>query len=130
MEKVHERHDSTLGRRDFVTLGLSLAAAATWRAEPIGAQARAAGPAAVGRRRLGALDVSSLGLGCMSMAGVYNAPPDRQAMVALIRGAYDRGVTLFDTAEVYGPFISEEIVGEALARSRARCRSPPSSASR
>jgi aryl-alcohol dehydrogenase-like predicted oxidoreductase len=50
----------------------------------------------------------------MSMAGVYNLPPDRQQMVALIRAAYDRGVTFFDTAEVYGPFVSEEIVGEAL----------------
>jgi aryl-alcohol dehydrogenase-like predicted oxidoreductase len=61
------------------------------------------------------LTVSSLGLGCMSMIGVYNPPRPRQEMVALIRGAFERGVTFFDTAENYGPFASEEIVGEALA---------------
>jgi aryl-alcohol dehydrogenase-like predicted oxidoreductase len=68
------------------------------------------------RRRLGSLEVSTLGLGCMSMApGFYNPAPPRQEMVAHIREAVERGVTFFDTAEVYGPFISEEIVGEALA---------------
>ncbi len=68
------------------------------------------------RRKLGSLEVSALGLGCMSMApGFYNPAPHRQEMVAHIRGAVERGVTFFDTAEVYGPFISEEIVGEALA---------------
>jgi aryl-alcohol dehydrogenase-like predicted oxidoreductase len=68
-----------------------------------------------GRRKLGSLEVSSLGLGCMSMvAGFYNPAPAKQDMVALIRAAVERGVTLFDTAEVYGPFTSEEIVGEAL----------------
>lgn len=69
-----------------------------------------------GRRRLGSLEVSSLGLGCMSMvAGFYNPAPPRQDMIAQIRNAVQRGVTFFDTAEVYGPFTSEEIVGEALA---------------
>ncbi len=68
-----------------------------------------------GTRRLGNLEVSALGLGCMSMAGVYNAPQPREAMVSLIRSAVERGVTFFDTAEVYGPFLSEEYVGEALA---------------
>src|SRR5215216_1358076 len=68
------------------------------------------------RRKLGPLEVSALGLGCMSMvAGFYNPAPPRQEMVALIRAAVERGVTFFDTAEVYGPFASEEIVGEALA---------------
>jgi aryl-alcohol dehydrogenase-like predicted oxidoreductase len=57
----------------------------------------------------------------MSMvAGTYNPAPDRREMVALIRAAVDRGVTFFDTAEVYGPFASEEIVGEALAPVRGR----------
>lgn len=66
------------------------------------------------KRKLGTLEVSSLGLGCMSMAGVYNAPQPKAEMVALIRSAVEQGVTLFDTAEVYGPHYSEEIVGEAL----------------
>ncbi|NEP18890.1 MAG: aldo/keto reductase [Leptolyngbya sp. SIO4C1] len=68
------------------------------------------------RRRLGSLEVSPLGLGCMSMvAGFYNPAPPKQEMIALIRQAVEQGVTFFDTAEVYGPFTSEEIVGEALA---------------
>lgn len=67
------------------------------------------------KRKLGSLEVSSLGLGCMSMAGVYNAVQPKKEMVAIIRSAFDRGVTFFDTAEVYGPYISEEYVGEAVA---------------
>ena len=61
------------------------------------------------------LQVSALGLGCMGMTGVYGAPADRQAMVGLIHAAVDRGVTLFDTAEAYGPFANETLVGAALA---------------
>ena len=60
-------------------------------------------------------EVSAIGLGCMSMTGGYSDKPDRQEMISLIRTAVDRGVTFFDTAEVYGPFINEELVGEALA---------------
>ncbi len=61
------------------------------------------------------LEVSALGLGCMSMSGGYSLSPDRQEMIALIRSAVERGVTFFDTAQVYGPFTNEELVGEALA---------------
>jgi aryl-alcohol dehydrogenase-like predicted oxidoreductase len=61
------------------------------------------------------LNVSALGLGCMGMSHGYGHPPDRREMIALARAAVDRGVTLFDTAEAYGPFTNEEIVGEALA---------------
>src|SRR3954452_13803827 len=61
------------------------------------------------------LEVSALGLGCMSMTGGYSRSPDRQEMIALIRSAVERGVTLFDTAQVYGRFTNEELVGEALA---------------
>jgi aryl-alcohol dehydrogenase-like predicted oxidoreductase len=61
------------------------------------------------------LVVSELGLGCMGMTSAYGMPGDHSEMVALIRNAVDRGVTLFDTAEVYGPFINEELLGEALA---------------
>ena len=68
------------------------------------------------RRALGTsgLAVSALGLGCMGMSQSYGPPGDRAAMIALIRSAVDRGVTFFDTAEVYGPFVNEELVGEAL----------------
>lgn len=61
------------------------------------------------------LEVSALGLGCMSMSAAYGPPADRPEMIKLIRAAYERGVTLFDTAESYGPFANEELVGEALA---------------
>jgi aryl-alcohol dehydrogenase-like predicted oxidoreductase len=69
------------------------------------------------KRTLGTagLDVSAIGLGCMSMTGGYSDRPDRQAMIAVIRKAVQLGVTFFDTAEVYGPFANEELVGEALA---------------
>lgn len=68
-------------------------------------------------RKLGksGLEVSALGLGCMGLTSAYGTAPDRAAGIALIRGAVERGVTLFDTAEFYGPFINEELVGEALA---------------
>lgn len=67
------------------------------------------------KRRLGELEVSALGLGCMGMSANYGPPPDRQEMIALIRAAVDRGVTFFDTAESYGPYTNEVLVGEALA---------------
>jgi aryl-alcohol dehydrogenase-like predicted oxidoreductase len=69
------------------------------------------------KRKLGSstLEVSALGLGCMGMSGVYGPPGDKQAMQSLIRAAVERGVTFFDTAEAYGPFVNEELVGEALA---------------
>src|SRR5437016_2172778 len=68
-------------------------------------------------RNLGAsnLEVSALGLGCMGMSQSYGVPPDKQAMISLIRTAVERGVTFFDTAEIYGPHTNEELVGEALA---------------
>jgi len=73
-------------------------------------------------RRLGSsgLEVSALGLGCMGMSFSYGPPKDRQEMIRLLRTAVERGVTFFDTAEVYGPFINEELVGEALAPLRDR----------
>lgn len=67
------------------------------------------------KRMLGALEVSPIGLGCMSMkSGSYNPPRDTKEMIPVIRGAFDLGVNFFDTAEVYGPFTDEELVGEAL----------------
>src|SRR6267378_3250649 len=67
------------------------------------------------KRTLGTLEVSALGLGCMGMSSSYGRPADTQEMIALIRTAVERGVTFFDTAQVYGPFTNEELVGEALA---------------
>ncbi len=68
------------------------------------------------KRKLGnTLEVSALGLGCMGMTFAYGAPPDKQKMISLLHAAVDRGVTFFDTAEVYGPFTNEDLVGEALA---------------
>jgi len=68
------------------------------------------------KRKLGNnLEVSALGLGCMGMSYGYGPIPDKQEMISLIRTAVERGVTLFDTAEVYGPYVNEELVGEALA---------------
>ena len=69
------------------------------------------------KRKLGNsdLEVSAIGLGCMGMSFSYGPPADKQEMISLIRSAVERGVTFFDTAEVYGPFTNEELVGEALA---------------
>jgi len=69
------------------------------------------------KRKLGKskLEVSALGLGCMGMSFSYGPPKDKQEMISLIRTAVERGITFFDTAEVYGPFTNEELVGEALA---------------
>jgi aryl-alcohol dehydrogenase-like predicted oxidoreductase len=73
------------------------------------------------KRKLGnKLEVSALGLGCMGMSANYGAPPDKGEMITFIRAAVDRGVTLFDTAEAYGPFVNEALVGEALAPFKGR----------
>jgi aryl-alcohol dehydrogenase-like predicted oxidoreductase len=74
------------------------------------------------KRKLGKrnLEVSALGLGCMGMSFSYGPPGDKQEMISLIRSAVDRGITFFDTAEVYGPFTNEELVGEALAPFRGK----------
>ncbi|MBD0255912.1 MAG: aldo/keto reductase [Cytophagales bacterium] len=73
-----------------------------------------------GKRKIGSLEVSPIGLGCMSMAGVYNPPQPKAEMVNLSHRAVDQGIDFFDTAQVYGPFYSEEIVGEALKPYRNR----------
>jgi aryl-alcohol dehydrogenase-like predicted oxidoreductase len=74
------------------------------------------------KRKLGNsnLEVSALGLGCMGMSFSYGPPKDKQEMITLIRAAVERGVTFFDTAEVYGPYTNEELVGEALAPLRGQ----------
>ena len=74
------------------------------------------------KRKLGKsnLEVSALGLGCMGMSFSYGPPPDKQKMIGVLRAAVERGVTFFDTAEVYGPFTNEELVGEALEPFRGK----------
>ena len=74
------------------------------------------------KRKLGNsdMDVSALGFGCMGLNHSYGLPPDRPEMISLLRSAVERGVTFFDTAEVYGPFTNEELVGEGLAPFRGQ----------
>src|SRR5436309_14523881 len=74
------------------------------------------------KRKLGKtnLEVSAIGLGCMGMSFGYGPPKDKNEMISLIRAAIERGVTFFDTAEIYGPFANEELVGEALAPFRGQ----------
>ena len=76
------------------------------------------------KRKLGknALEVSALGLGCMGMSFGYGPPKEKKEMISVIRAAVEKGVTFFDTAEVYGPFINEELVGEALAPFRGKVK--------
>src|SRR3984885_15128454 len=74
------------------------------------------------KRKLGsgALEVSALGFGCMGMSWSYGPAKDKKEMTSLLHAAVDRGITFFDTAEVYGPFTNEELVGEALAPFRSK----------
>jgi aryl-alcohol dehydrogenase-like predicted oxidoreductase len=109
-------------RRRFLAVGLGVAAASLLPRSVVGAEtgttesaATSSRPASPQRRRLGSLEVSALGLGCQNFAGMYGPPIDRQEATRVMRAAYDRGVTFFDIAEVYGPFLGEEMVGEALA---------------
>ena len=72
------------------------------------------------RRKLGTLEVSEMGFGCMNASGNYGPAPDKNQGIGVIRAAHEKGVTLFDTAEFYGPFTNEELVGEALVPIRDR----------
>lgn len=114
---IDKRPAADLSRRAILASGAALGLASL-ASEAQAQSARStpnAASAITGTRRLRSLVVSPIGLGCMAMApGFYNPPPDRARMVRLIRDAHQMGVTFFDTAEIYGPFISEEIVGEAL----------------
>ena len=73
-------------------------------------------------RKLGTLEVAELGSGCMTISANYGPPADRNQGIAVIREAHEKGVTLFDTAEVYGPYTNEDLVGEALAPFRNSVR--------
>lgn len=106
-----------LGRRSF--LGIAGAFAAGTMANGLSLAAKADGstsPPVIGRRKLGTLEVSSVGLGVQNMSRKYDTiVPYRPEMISLIRAAYDHGVTFFDTAEAYGPFECERILGEGIA---------------
>ena len=115
-----------LGRRQFLVGGLTLGAAALLSNSindvAYATNANTTSDTKGGRqnkqmehRKLGSLEVSAIGLGCLPMVGYYGGKYDKNEMIALIRRAFESGVTFFDTAEVYGPYTSEEWVGEALA---------------
>ena len=120
--------DHNISRREFIAgtalAGVGIAVAQFgWTApqnEPTGRNQTNKSMPISKRRKLGSLEVSAIGLGCMNLAWGFGPPIDRQDAIRLIRGAYDQGVTFFDTAEAYGPYLSEEIVGEALASVRNR----------
>ena len=115
----------TPDRRRFL---MAAGTAAAGAALPLGAASTAARGAegnprqnyTIGTRKLGGLEVSELGFGCMSISGNYGPPTDKAQGIRVIRDAFERGITFFDTAEVYGPYTNEELVGEALAPVRDR----------
>ena len=118
--------ENQLARRRFLAGGLAAGAAALLSSSLHGMAHAAAlsspsatknrqQPHSLPQRRLGSLQVSAIGLGCLPMVGYYGGTYAKKDMIALIRRAYDSGVTFFDTAEVYGPYTSEEWIGEALA---------------
>ena len=118
--------ENQLARRRFLAGGLAVGAAALLSSlhgmahaaslsSPSATKNRQQQPRSLPQRRLGSLQVSAIGLGCLPMVGYYGGTYAKKDMITLIRRAYDSGVTFFDTAEVYGPYTSEEWVGEALA---------------
>jgi aryl-alcohol dehydrogenase-like predicted oxidoreductase len=116
-QQNHEARQFEIRRRDFL-MGAVVASAVL----PLGANARAAAsdtPAyqsgSMKTRKLGALEVSEIGAGAMSISGTYGPAVDISDGIRVLRTAHENGVTFFDTAEVYGPFLNEELVGEALA---------------
>jgi aryl-alcohol dehydrogenase-like predicted oxidoreductase len=124
-KQTSELNNGGLSRRDFMTktalLGASLAvgnlslAASSDQNNGINSLK---GKSKIKKRKLGKLEVSELGAGCMSISANYGPPADRGQGIQTIRTAYERGVTFFDTAEVYGPYTNEDLVGEALASFR------------
>jgi aryl-alcohol dehydrogenase-like predicted oxidoreductase len=114
------RDHLTAGRRQFLKTTALLGAAAAvpfWGSGSAHAQTptpTSSGNTTMKTRKLGNLEVSELGFGCMGLSGNYNAPVNKEHGIKTIRAAAENGVTLFDTAEVYGPYVNEELVGEAL----------------
>lgn len=116
MNKSSSKTFGGLTRRDFLTtatlIGAGLAVGpSAWAASPV----KLKGNSEMKSRKLGKLDVSEIGAGCMSISANYGPPAPREQGIKVIRTAYEKGVTFFDTAEVYGPYTNEDLVGEALA---------------
>jgi aryl-alcohol dehydrogenase-like predicted oxidoreductase len=101
--------------KDSMLFGAAVATGSILGATPAYAHTHATQGKGMQQRRLGTMQVSELGLGCMNVAGNYNAPVPKAQAIKTIRTAFESGVTFFDSAEVYGPYTSEELVGEALA---------------
>jgi len=114
-----EKDTKGFNRREFISLtalagaGLMVAPILSY-GEVIPSQKLDKGEKRMKTRKLGTLEVSEIGLGCMNMAGNYNPPADHQQSIKTIRKAFENGVTFFDTAEVYGPYTDDKLVGEAL----------------
>lgn len=110
--------DAILGRRDFIKEAVGIAAgvmfAPSWAATQINDTDKIGKNMTMRTRRLGDMEVSELGAGCMNLSGNYNGPVSKEQGIKTIRTAFENGVTFFDTAEVYGPYINEELVGEAI----------------
>jgi aryl-alcohol dehydrogenase-like predicted oxidoreductase len=125
-ETIEKQSGISSSRRDFLKMTgaaaagmvLPLAWGSTVAAEPLELNTKSK----LKTRKLGGLEVSELGFGAMSISGNYGPPTDRAQGIRVIRDAYERGVTFFDTAEVYGPYTSEELVGEALASVRDKVK--------
>jgi len=122
-EATNTRDHRALSRRDFVAnaalIGVGLAVtpllACDKERPDSGSSVATTKARKLGTRRLGKLEVSALGSGCMSISANYGPPADRTQGINVIRAAHEKGVTFFDTAEVYGPHTNEDLVGEALA---------------
>ena len=119
--KMKTQDNPGINRRSFITrstligAGLTTGSSAWASATSNHSDRKATHRPSAEKRKLGSLEVSAIGLGCMSMtSGHYNPPRPKKEMIQVIRGAVDRGVTFFDTAEYYGPFTNEEVVSEAL----------------
>lgn len=128
-ETTEEESGMTSGRRDFLKMAGTIAAtavlpvaAASWAIPAAAQPVERKGKDSMKTRKLGGLEVSELGFGAMSISGNYGPPADRNQGLRVIRDAYERGVTFFDTAEVYGPYTNEELVGEALAPVRDKVK--------
>ena len=128
-DKSRERRTDAFGRRDFLTKTALAGAALALSSAPVAASQLPATPSGTGslatklsgRRKLGSLEVSSVGLGVQNMSRKYETTvPYRPEMINIIRTAHDHGVTFFDTAEAYGPFECERILGDSIAPFRNR----------
>jgi aryl-alcohol dehydrogenase-like predicted oxidoreductase len=118
---MHETTTGGVGRRDLLALGLALPAAAAAAGNAQARAGRSAGTTSGARRRLGDLEVSSVGLGVQNMSRTYQTTvPYRPEMINIIRSAHDRGVTFYDAAEAYGPHEVERILGEGVAPFRGK----------